>query len=68
MLWSRVVQRSLFFWQSDFELTGESEKLATELEFLPRYPDVMLAYDINEDGLLTPEFRAYVESVLNDDR
>lgn len=68
VLWSRLVSRSFFYWQSDFEFEGESSALATELKFIPTYPDAMLAYEINEDDLLTREFRAYVESVWDEER
>ena len=67
VLWSRLVSRSFFYWQSDFEFGGESESLAAELRFIPSYPDAMLAFQINEDNLLTPEFKAYVESVWDAD-
>ena len=65
VLWARMVSRTFYLWQSDFEFSGGSEALSTELRFVPRYPDAALAFEINEDDLLTPGFRAYAESVWN---
>ena len=64
VLWSRLVQRTLFLWQSDYALAGATDGLETALRIIPIYPDLLLAYEINEDDILTPEFRAYVDSVL----
>jgi len=65
VLWSRQVQRGLFIWHSDFLFAGPSEALERELAFIPTYPDLLLAYQINEDNLLSPEFIEYVDEVLS---
>ena len=63
VLWSRLVSRTFFYWQFDYEFQGQYEGLATELSAARRYPDVMLAFEVNEDDMITPEFRAFAESV-----
>jgi len=68
VLWSRLVSRTFYYWQVDYDLQGESEGLATEVSFVPRYPDAMLAFEVNEDELMTPEFRAFAESVWENEQ
>ena len=66
VLWSRLVQRTLFTWQSQYLFGGPSEELQSEIRAVFKYPDIRIAYEINEDGLLGPEFIEYVDSVLDD--
>jgi hypothetical protein len=65
VIWSRLVQRTLFIWHSQFLFAGPSGALEGEITSIFRYPDVRIAYEINEDGLLSPEFIEYVESILD---
>ena len=65
VIWSRLVQRTLFIWHSQFLFGGPSEALESEITSIFKYPDLRLAYEINEDGLLSPAFIEYVDSIVD---
>jgi hypothetical protein len=64
VLWSRMVQRTLFTWQAQYLFSGPTEDLESEIRNVFKYVDLQMAYDINEDELLGPEFIEYVNSIV----
>ena len=66
-LWSRAVQMNWLVWQTNYLFGGPSKDLERTIRGVFKYPDTRIVYEINEDSLLSPEFIAYVESIINDD-
>ncbi len=66
VLWSRQVQSNWFVWQTNYLFGGPSKDLESTIRGIFKYPDVRIAYEINEDSLLSPEFIAYVESIIGE--
>ena len=66
ILWSRIVSRTLYIWHSQYSFGGSSDALADEIRAMFKYPDVRIAYEINEDDLLSPEFVGYVDSIVGE--
>jgi hypothetical protein len=66
VLWSRLVQSTWFVWQSHYLFGGPSNDLESTIRGVFKYPDVQIAYELNEDSLLSPEFIAYVESIIGE--
>ena len=63
VLWSRLVSRSIWIIQAQFLSDGPSEQLGRELNGLLEYWDFRKAFELNEDGFLSPEFVDYVNSI-----
>lgn len=63
--WARLVQRTLWTWQSQYIFGGPSADLEDEIREVFKYPDLRMAYEINEDELLRPEFLEYVDSIVS---
>jgi hypothetical protein len=66
VLWARNVSKTLWIIHSQFLQDGPSENLETQLSALMTYPDFRIAFDMNEDSLLTPEFINYVLSIVGE--
>ena len=66
VLWSRLVQSVWQTWQSQYLFGGPSEELESNIRDIFHYPDVQIVYQTNEDGMLKPEFIAYVDSIIGD--
>lgn len=66
VLWGRNVSRTLWIIHSQFLQDGPSENLETQLGALMTYPDFRMAFDMNEDALLTPEFIDYGLAIVGE--
>ena len=66
VVWSRLVLRTLFIWNSDFLFDGPSESLKRDIAIIPTYPDLELAFRLNEDEMLSPEFVSWAEALLEE--
>jgi len=64
--WARMVSRTLWMWQAQYLFSGSTEELQNEIRAVFEYPDLRLAYEINEDSLLTPAFIEYVNSIVDE--
>ena len=63
MLWARNVSRTLWIIHAHFQSDGPSAQLERELRGLLSYPDFRMAFELNEDSLLSPEFIEYANSI-----
>jgi len=63
VLWSRAVSRGLFIWHAQYVFNGPSQDLEDEIRSIHEYPDLRIAFETNEDEMLSPEFVEYVLSI-----
>jgi len=66
VVWSRLVSRSLLTLHAQFQFGGPSEEFDTILRGLFVYPDFRMAFEINEDSLLSSEFVQYADSIIDE--
>jgi hypothetical protein len=66
-IWSRHVHSIWYTQQAQFEYGGPSDALSKSIGGLYRYPDTRVVFEMNEDGELSDEFIAYVESIVSND-
>jgi len=63
VLWARNTSRIMWIIHAQFLSDGPSDQLERELKGLLLYPDFRMAFDLNEDSMLSPEFIEYANSI-----
>jgi len=66
VVYSRYILDGWYKRNAHFTFFGPSENLERRLRGLMKYPDVRIVFELNEDSELTPEFVAYVKSIVAD--